>query len=179
MADNGNITVSVQLDARTFRRFAGFDILIRKRRWIRPAVFAVIFIGFSAVALLSGKSQSGMIFAALLAVGLGLPAVYFGMFLRQVNGQAAREKLGKGKAVYTVTLRTDGFSVANNRKADETLDVSWMDADSAYRSRDCIYLYAGPERAFLLPSGQADTPDEDVWQMIVRGLGEKKCRRLM
>ena len=101
------------------------------------------------------------------------------MFLRQVNGQAAREKLGKGKAVYTVTLRTDGFSVVNNRKADETLDVSWMDADSAYRSRDCIYLYAGPERAFLLPSGQADAPDEDVWQMIVRRLGEKKCRRLM
>ena len=179
MADAREITIPVQLDAKTFRHFACFDIMIRKRRWIRPALFAIILIGFSVIALLSRKPQSGLISAVLLAVGCGLPVVYFGMFLRQVNLQAGQKKLEKGKTVYTVTLCGDGFTAVNNRKEEETATVAWKDADRAYRSRGCIYLYAGPQRAFLLPSGQADAPDEEVWQAIVRGLGEKKCRRIL
>ena len=179
MADAREITIPVQLDAKTFRHFACFDTMIRKRRWIRPALFAAILIGFSVIALLSKKPQSGLISAVLLAVGCGLPVVYFGMFLRLVSLQAGQKKLEKGKTVYTVTLCRDGFTVVNNRKEDETVTVSWKDADRAYRSSGCIYLYAGPQRAFLLPSGQADAPDEEVWQAIVRGLGEKKCRRIL
>ena len=176
MADAREITIPVQLDAGTFRRFACFDTLIRKKRGVRPAVFAVIMTAFAIIALLSGKPQSGLIAAVLLAVGCGLPLVYFGVFLGQVNRQAAQQKLEKGKAVYTVTLRGDGFTVVNNRKAGETITVPWQDADSAYRKKGCIYLYAGPQRAFLLPSGQADAPDEEVWQAVARGLGEEKCR---
>ncbi len=176
MADAREITIPVQLDAGTFRRFACFDTLIRKKRGIRPVVFAVILIAFAVIALLSNRPESGLIAAVLLVVGCGLPVVYFGMFLGQVNRQAAQQKLEKGKTVYTVTLRGDGFSVVNNRKAGETVTVSWKDADSAYRKKGCIYLYAGPQRAFLLPSGQADAPDEEVWKAVVRGLGEEKCR---
>ena len=176
MADAREITIPVQLDAGTFRRFACFDTLIRKKRGVRPAVFAVIMTAFAIIALLSGKPQSGLIAAVLLAVGCGLPLVYFGVFLRQVNRQAAQQKLEKGKVVYTVTLRGDGFTVVSNRKAGEIVTVPWKDADSAYRRKGCIYLYAGPQRAFLLPDGQADAPDEAVWQAVVRGLGEEKCR---
>ena len=64
----------------------------------------------------------------------------------------------------------------SNRKAGEIVTVPWKDADSAYRRKGCIYLYAGPQRAFLLPDGQADAPDEAVWQAVARGLGEEKCR---
>ena len=177
MADAREITIPVQLDAGTFRRFACFDTLIRKKRGVRPAVFAVIMTAFAIIALLSGKPQSGLIAAVLLAVGCGLPLVYFGVFLRQVNRQAAQQKLEKGKVVYTVTLRGDGFTVVSNRKAGEIVTVPWKDADSAYRRKGCIYLYAGPQRAFLLPSGRADAPDEEVWQAVVRGLGEEKCRK--
>ena len=177
MADAREITIPVQLDAGTFRRFACFDTLIRKKCGIRPAVFAVILIAFAVIALLSNRPESGLIAAVLLVVGCGLPLVYFGMFLGQVNRQAAQQKLEKGKTVYTVTLRGDDFSVVNNRKAGETVTVSWKDADSAYRRKGCIYLYAGPQRAFLLPSGQADAPDEEVWQAVVRGLGAEKCRQ--
>ena len=61
MADAREITIPVQLDAGTFRRFACFDTLIRKKRGIRPVVFAVILIAFAIAALLSGKPQSGLI----------------------------------------------------------------------------------------------------------------------
>ena len=179
MADVRDITIPVQLDTKTFRHFACFDILIRKRRWIRPVLFAVILIGFAVTALLSKKPQSGMISAVLFAVGCGLPAVYFGMFLRQVNVQAGQKQLGKGKTIYTVTFHGDGFTVINNRKEDEAVTISWQDADRAYRNRECIYLYAGPQRAFLLPSGQANVSDEEVWQAVVCGMGEKKCRKIM
>ena len=115
MADAREITIPVQLDAGTFRRFACFDTLIRKKRGIRPALFAVILITFAIIALLSSKPESGLIAAVLLVVGCGLPLVYFGMFLGQVNRQAAQQKLEKGKTVYTVTLRGDGFSVVDDR----------------------------------------------------------------
>lgn len=178
MTDARDITVPVELDAGTFRRFACFDTLVRRRGGVRPLLFAVILIGFAVIALVSGKPQSGLIAAVLLIVGCGLPVVYLGMFLGQVNRQAKQKKLEKGKTIYTVTLRAEDFTVVSNRKENETVTVPWKDADKAYRSRGCIYLYAGPQRAFLLPTGQADAPDEDVWQAVVRGLGEQKCRRI-
>jgi len=177
MDDIREIRISVRLDKKTFRRFACFDLMVRKRQWVMPFVFALILIGFSVIALLSGKPQSGMISAVLLAVGCGLPIVYFGMYLSQVNMQAEKLKLGKGKAVYTVTLRGNDFFVVNNQKKEETVTVLWKDADRAYRGRGCIYLFATPQRAFLLPSGQADASDDEVWQTIVRGLGGEKCRK--
>ena len=123
MAVTREITIPVRLDAKTFRRFACFDILIRKKRWVRPLVFALILIGFAIVALLSGKSEAGMISAVLLVVGCGLPVVYFGMFLTQVNLQAERQKLGKGKAVYIVTLRDQEIRVVNSRKKEESVSI--------------------------------------------------------
>ncbi|MBR2603123.1 MAG: YcxB family protein [Clostridia bacterium] len=179
MAVTREITIPVRLDAKTFRRFACFDILIRKKRWVRPLVFALILIGFAIVALLSWKSEAGMISAVLLVVGCGLPVVYFGMFLTQVNLQAERQKLGKGKAVYIVTLRDQEIRVVNSRKKEESVSIPWKDADRAYRSHSCIYLYVTPQRAFLLPSGQADAPDEEVWGTILRGLGREKCRKVL
>ena len=81
-----------------------------------------------------------------------------------------------GVAASPVTLREDDFRVTGSVKQGEELTVAWKDADRAYRSRKCIYLYAAPGRAFLLPAGQADVSDEEVWQTLLRRLGEKKCR---
>ena len=170
------IVIPVKLDEKTFRRFARFDMLRLRKRWVRPALFALILCAFAFVALFSRREQSGLIAAVLLAVGLGLPIVYVGMFLSQVNVQAEKWKLGKGRAVYTVTLRQRDFTVISAQKAGETVAVPWSDAAQAFRMRGCVYLYASPTRAFLLPDGQADAPDQEVWRMIVTHLGADKCR---
>ena len=176
MAENQTITIPVKLDEKTFRRFARFDMLCLRRRWVKPLIFALILCAFAAVALITRLPQSGMIAAVLLVVGLGLPVVYIGMFLSQVNMQAAQWKLGKGRSVYTVRLSGDGFQVSNDRKQENTGVVPWEKAAQAFRRKDCIYLYATPAKAFLLPSGQADAPDDAVWSMIEKGIGTDKCK---
>ena len=104
------ITIPVRLDAATFRDFALFDVFVVKRHWIRPALFAALFVAFAAAALSLRKAQSGLIAAVLLAVGLGLPVVYAGSFLSQANAQA-RDRLDPSRLVYTVILETDGVRV--------------------------------------------------------------------
>ena len=177
MAAKYEIRIPVKLDTKTFRRFACFDTLLRRRGLVRPLLFALILIAFAVAALLSKKPQSGLIAGVLLAVGCGLPLVYIGMFLSQVNAQAKKQQLGKGKPVYNVVLRNADFHVISSQKKDEAVTVSWKDADSAYRGRKCIYLYASPRQAFLLPVGQANASDDEVWQMIRRGLGDSRCHR--
>ena len=83
-----DITVAVKLDEKTFKRFARFDMFALRKKWIRPAVFSLILIAFAVIALLTRKEQSGLIAAVLLVVGIGLPLVYIGTFLSQVNMQA-------------------------------------------------------------------------------------------
>ena len=176
MAAKQDIVIPVKLSEKTFRRFARFDMLRLRKRWVRPVLFALILCVFATVALFSRLPQSGLIAAVLLAVGLGLPIVYIGMFLSQVNLQADKWKLGKGKLVYTVTLRSKDFTVVNSQKAGEAVTVPWAEARQAFRMRGCIYLYASPAKAYLLPDGQANVPDGEVWQRIVQGLGKDKCR---
>ena len=172
---NTRITVPVRLDAKTFKRFGRFDMFSLRRRWVRPMVFALILIAFAAVALLSGRAQAGMIAAVLLVVGLGLPLVYFGSFLSQVNLQAERLRLDQPRLVYTVTLDFDGVRVVNNMKKEDAQFVKWADVQAAFRKKDCVYLYVSPVRAFLLPAGQADATDDELWAYLGEHLGDR-CR---
>ena len=66
------ITIPVKLDEKTFKRFARYDMFVLRKRWIKPVVFSLILLAFSAVALWTGKQQAGLIAAVLLTVGLGL-----------------------------------------------------------------------------------------------------------
>ena len=117
--DYTDITVSAKLDEKTFKRFARFDMFILRKKWIRPAVFSLILVAFAFIALLLRKEQSGLIAAVLLVVGIGLPLVYIGTFLSQVNMQAARAKLKPARPVYTVTMRDEGVRIVNDQKAEE------------------------------------------------------------
>ena len=174
--DYTDITVSAKLDEKTFKRFARFDMLILRKKWIRPAVFSLILVAFAFIALLLRKEQSGLIAAVLLAVGIGLPLVYIGTFLSQVNMQAARAKLKPARPVYTVTMRDEGVRIVNDQKAEEPQEVSWDSVHKAFRRKGCIYLYVTPAKAFLLPDRQADAPDHEVWNYLVRHLGAARCK---
>lgn len=167
------ITVRVRLDARTFKRFTRFDTFRLRKRWRRPVGFALIMLAFAFVALLSGRAQAGMIAAVLLVVGVGLPLVYFGSYLSQVNVQAEQRQLGKGRAVYTVALDFDGVTVTNDQKAEAPVVLKWDAVQAAFRAKGCVYLYANAARAFLLPDGQADAPDGEVWDCVKRHMGDR------
>lgn len=166
-------TIPVKLDAKTFRRFSFFDTLKLRKRWVRPVIFALILIAFAVVALLSGKEQAGMIAAVLLAVGLGLPLVYFGSFFSTVNMQVARFKLDRPRRVYTVVLNADGVQVTNDQKAEAAVQVPWKEVQAAFRAKGCIYLYINAARAFLLPDGQGSAPAEEIWEYLVKHMGER------
>ena len=176
MSSAMEIVIPVSLDERTFKRFALFDMFSLRRKWVRPAVFSVILIAFAFAALLIRKEQSGLIAAVLLTVGLGLPLVYFGSFLSQVNMQAARAKLKPARRVYTVILREAGIRVKNDQKKEEALEMDWASVQQAFRKKGCIYLYVTAAKAFLLPDGQADVPAAEVWQYLTGHLGPEKCR---
>lgn len=169
-------TIPVKLDARTFRRFGSFDMLRLRKKWVRPAVFALILIAFAVLALLTRKQEAGMIAAVLLVVGLGLPLVYFGTFLSQMNMQVDRYRLDPSRLVYTVRLNYDGVHVTNNQQSEGQVDVAWKDAQAAFRARGCIYLYITPQRAFLLPDGQAGCEPEELWAYIEKHMGAKAKR---
>ena len=169
------IVIPVRVDEKTFKQFARFDMLSLRRQWVRPIVFSLILIGFAVVALLTGKEQSGLLSAVLFMVGLGLPLIYFGSFFSQVNMQAVRSRLGGGKRVYTLTLDDEGLTVHNDQKQEETLRLSWDKPQKAYRTRGCVYLYVTPIKAFLLPNGQANAPDQAVWDFLMQHMGAGKC----
>ncbi len=171
-----DITVRTKLDEKTFKRFARFDMLVLRKKWIRPAVFSLIMIAFAVAALLIRKEQSGMIAAVLLAVGIGLPLVYIGTFLSQVNMQAVRAKLKPARLVYTLTFTDAGIHIENNQKEEAPQDVEWSSVWKAFRKKGCIYLYVTPAKAFLLPDKQADAPAHEVWNFLVEHLGAEKCK---
>ena len=170
------IVIPVKLDEKTFSRFARFDMFSLRKKWVRPAVFSLILIAFAFIALLARKEQSGMIAAVLLVVGVGLPLVYVGTFLSQVNMQAARAKLKPARLVYTVTLRETGIHVENHQKKEDPLETDWGSVPKAFRKKGCVYLYVAAAKAFLLPDGQANVPDREVWDFLVRHLGPEKCK---
>ena len=170
------IVVRVKLDERTFKRFSRFDTLKLRKKWARPAAFAGILAAFAAAALLSGKPQAGLVAAVLLAVGLGLPLVYFGTFLSQVNRQAVRLKLKPPRAVYTVRLDRKGVRVTNDQRDEETVSLKWDEVQAAFRARGCAYLYANAARAYLLPDSQASVPADELWAFLTDRLGARARR---
>ena len=171
-----DITVKTKLDEKTFKRFARFDALVLRKKWIRPAVFALILIAFAVAALLLRKEQSGMIAAVLLVIGIGLPLVWIGTFLSQVNVQAAKAKLKPARPVYTVTMLDSGIRITNDGKEEDPQEVDWASVWKAFRKKGCIYLYVTPAKAFLLPDKQADAPTHEVWDFLVRHLGAGRCK---
>ena len=166
-------TIPVRLDARTFRRFSWFDTLKLRRRWVRPVIFALILVAFAVVALLTGREQAGLIAAVLLAVGLGLPLAYFGTFLSSVNMQAARHGLDKPRRFYTVVLNADGVRVTNDQMDEAPVQLPWKEIQAAFRAKGCIYLYVNAARAFLLPDGQGNAPPEEIWDYILKHMGDR------
>ena len=178
MLENQTITVQVKMDYKTLRSFALFDTFRLKRRGAKPALFGIIFLVFAAICFGAvDKEQNWLLGSVMLLIGLGMPAVYVGMFLSQVKGQAKKLKLDPPRRVYTVCLSDECVRITNNLKEEEPVTLEWEKIPGAFRRKKAIYLYATPARAFILPDGQADATPDEVWAMLEKNLKPGRARR--
>lgn len=150
------ISVSVQMDAVSFRRFRWFDLLQHNRIWKRPVLFAAILLVFSGVCLtqLSKQSEAGLLAGVLAVIALGLPAVYFWNCAHGIKLYTKKLGLDKGaKPFYRLVLDEEGLSVwmaGEQDKQQPTHQYPWHDLHLAYRTPGAIYLYVKQNQAYLL-----------------------------
>ena len=177
MSEDKFITVPVKLDKVTFRRFATFDTFRRQQRWRMPVWFMLILLGFSIYLFLqTDKPQSGLLGGVLLAIGLGLPVIYFTTFYFTLRENTIKHCLPR--LVYTLKLSDTDVYIHSAMNKEEELTLPWDKLHMAYRVKGAVYLYVLPSRAFLLPNGQADVPDDELWAFIESKLPKEKARTL-
>lgn len=163
-----SITVSVKIDAKLFRDFAIFDTFRIKKRWKSPVLFASIMLVFAILCFSRYQTADQAIFigSVLLAVGFGLPIVYFVNFLRSVNAQIRKLGLAIPQPVYTVTLTEapDGIRVV--AKNGDVAQYEWNHIDRIVQRKNCIYLYVHSSRAYLLPDRDVADKSEKLYGLF-------------
>lgn len=171
-------TVAVKLDAKLFRRFALFDTFRRQRRWVSPALFAGIMLAFSLICyMLRGRNEQAVLLGTvLLGAGLLLPAAYFLSFFLSVRASIKNLGLAQARHTYTVTLSAGG-GVRVSTETEQAV-CSWQNLYGAYRVPGCVYLYAAPTRAYLLPDGQIPGGAARLWRLLETVLPAQKLHDL-
>ena len=162
------IIVASKIDEKTFCRFAIFDTLMLRKRWISPAVFAGILLFCSLLCFLQRHSaqQAELLALVLMAVGLGVPGVYFGTFFHSLKTQARKLRLQKNRLSYTVALSQNGVEVTSAKSGGGHVTYNWNQVFAVYKKHGCVYLYVSIKQAFLLPENCVDPSTEELWDMI-------------
>jgi hypothetical protein len=171
------IRIPVELDRVTFRRFATFDAIRRQHRWRLPVGFFVIMASISVYLFFqTDRAQSALLGGVMLAIGLSLPVIYFTSFYITLRENTIKYCLPR--QVYTLRLSDADVHIQSDVNTAEEQTVPWDKLYAAYRAKDAVYLYALPAKAFLLPNGQADVPDDELWAFIEEKMPKGKCRSL-
>ncbi len=172
-----SIRYRVYMDQKTFRAFALFDTFRLKKHARLPAILFCVMTAFALVAVFSGKPQSWLLAAVLFSIGLGMPIIYIGTFLHQVKKQGLALGLSAPRLAYTVTLTRENITVHNELKAETDVTLNWDQLYRVIRRKNCFYLYAVPQKAFILPDRDADCGAVEALAFIRARLpGEKKKR---
>lgn len=173
------ISVSVQMDAASFRSFRWFDLLRHNRIWRRPVLFAAILLLFAGVCLtqLGSRDQAGLLATVLTVVALGLPAVYFWNCAHSIRIYTKKLGLDKGPLpFYRLELDSEGLSVwmaGAQDKAEPARRHPWQELHLAYRTPEAIYLYVQQNQAYLL-NGSMDA----AWNLLQQVLPAQRLRDL-
>ena len=167
------ISVEVGIDGKTFSEYARFDVMRRQKRWLRPLLFAAIFVFFSLLAFsrMGKAEQAALLGGVLLGVGLILPLVYLLSFFASVR-KKSRTMDGKTPA-YTLELTAEGLDV---KKGEQALHAAWGDLCAAYRLKNSICLYTDSQHAFLLPRSCGEERFNAAWQLIEKSIAPGKRR---
>ena len=164
------LTMAGNIDGKVFTRFAFFDAFVRKKGWRNPVILAAIMTAFSVICFTAGRTreQGKLLGTVLLAVGLVLPCVWFGLFFFSVKQQVKINGLSPAKAQYFVTLFPERICVT---KGEDRTEYTWEEVHMAYHVKGCIYLYVTPARAYLMPDCN-DT--KAAWEIISSCLPAEK-----
>lgn len=173
------VSVPVQIDTGIFRDFAAFDVLHRQKRWLRPLVFALILLAGAVVCFsqVGRREGAALLGAMLILVGLGLPAVYFGMFFHSVNLQARQMGIATRKDAYRVDLDDAGVHmhpVGQQDRREAVVTHPWAELYGAWRTSGAIYLYTTAAQAYLLPADQIPGGVEALWALLADHLPAEK-----
>lgn len=170
------ITAHVKMDYKILRSFSLFDTFFLRKGWIRPTIFGGAFLLFAIICFLAtDKEQNWLLGTVMLVIGIGMPAVYVGMFLSSVKARAKKLRLNPPRPVYTLVLGEKGVHIHNDMKAEPDVELPWDKIPAAFRVQKAVYLYATPAKAFILPDGQADASPAEVWEHVVQHLPEGRA----
>ena len=169
------IEIHVRLDAGAFRRYCAFDTFRRQRRWFPPVMVGMALVTLALGGLLNLIPMGESVAGVLMGLGIAVPLVAFGLYAIQIEAQIASQKLKEAPEVYALRFTDDGVRVTNGQNDGAPVELAWRQLWAAFRRRDCVYLYATPDRAFILPNGQANVADEAVWKCLVKNMGDEKC----
>lgn len=160
-----SLRVAVTLDSNTFSRFAWFDTMARRKRWQRPAAFAVIFTVLAVIVFLraDAENQGALLGGVLLAAGLGLPLVWLASYALSLRRQA--KAMGLPRAVYTVELDESGVTCYQTAAGAAPEHTPWVDVYGVWRRPDAVYLYVQPGKAYLLPDTEKRQTDK-IWTVL-------------
>ena len=168
------IDIHVRLNAQAFRRYCAFDTFRRQRRWYMQVFVAMLLITASLALLLGAKAHPGPA-AVLMGLGFAVPMVVFGLYFIQIEAQVAAQNLKASPAVYSLKFQEKGITVTNDQKKEPPMELEWSRIWGAFRRPDSIYLYVNPQRAFILPDGQASVSPEVLWNFLRQQLGDARC----
>lgn len=170
------ILIQSRITPEVFREFALFDTMVRQKRFLRPLVFAAILAGFACVCFSQRgqRPQAVLLGGVLLAVGLGLPLVYFLTFFYSVYKQAKGLKRKKAPLAYTVELSPEQVTVT---AGEQRVEYPWEGILRVYRIRHSICLYISDNRAYLLPAAD-EREEEKRWAFLCEQLPAEKRRDL-
>ena len=169
------IDVHVRLDADTYRRYCNFDAFRRRRKWFTPLMASMCLIAVSMFLLLRQDRAYTTAAGVLMGLGIAVPMVFFGLYFIQQQAQIVGQGLKGGQPIYSIRLAEEGIRVTNDRRSEPSVDMDWSGLYAAFRRRGCVYLYVSPERALILPDGQASVSDAALWSFILRHMGENRC----
>ena len=169
------IVIRVRLDEKTFRRYLNFDTFRLKRRWFWPVMAAMICLTAALFFLLFRPGTADTLAGILTGLAIGIPMVCFGLYFIQLQVQVSAMKLKEHPEIYSLWLREEHVRVVSAGRPEAPADLYWNQFYAAYRRSDCIYLYVNPQRAFLLPEGQASVSSEDLWDFIRKSMSSGRC----
>lgn len=167
--------IDVILSEALFRRFTMFDILKRRKMWRSPVIFAGI-LGSCAIICYIMHHVDGavMLGSVLLAVGLGMPAVYFSTFFSSLRKEIKNQNLKTPRQVYTLELshKTDGIFIRNKT---EKVTYQWGQVFHVYQDKNATYLFLSSSRGFILPHDCVPDGKEALWNLITSMLPTERC----
>lgn len=165
--------VQVSIDEALFLEFALYDIFVRQKKIRAPLIFALIMSVFGVVCFLlkARESQAWILGTVLFVLGWGLPAAYVLQFFLSVRTQSKHMGLKRKKTAYVVTLTEAGVSVSSGK---EMAEYSWDSLYAVVYRKKCTYLYASPQKAYLLPHSQVVKGPEALHLFISKNLKRDK-----